>query len=84
MKFSTEWCAPCKQYDPILDKVEASRDDVEVVRIDIEEDPDIAAAFEVQAVPYTVLKRGEEILGGFNGPVTAGKLNAMIDSFKEN
>lgn len=83
MKFSAEWCAPCKAYDPILTSLEESREDVEVVRIDIEESPDLASQFDVQSVPYTVFKKGDEILGGFTGPATKGKLNKMIDTFNE-
>lgn len=84
VKFSATWCQPCKQYNPILYKVVEDRDDVELIEVDIEEDPDKAVAYGVQGVPYTVLQRGDEILGGFKGATTKGKLNQIIDSFKED
>lgn len=84
MKFSAEWCAPCTAYDPILTKVDEERDDIDLVRVDIETDPDTAAQFDVQSVPYTVFLRGDEILGGFKGPTSKGKLHKIIDGFKGN
>lgn len=82
-KFSTEYCAPCKQYDPILTKVEAERSDVVVERIDTHEFPDLAAQYEVQTVPYTVIERDGKPLAGFSGAVNKAKLNQILDSLKE-
>lgn len=84
MKFSSEGCAPCKKYDPIIQQVLASRDDVVYQPVDVNDDPTLAAQYEVQSVPFTVfLTEDGTILGGFKGPTTAGKLNKLIDQFNE-
>lgn len=80
IKFYTDWCQPCKQYQPILEEVVASRDDVKLTEINAEEQADTAAQYGVQSVPYTVLKDEKgNVIGGFKGKVTAKKLNSIID-----
>ena len=53
LDFWAEWCAPCKQLSPVLDKVAATYADkgVTLVKIDIETDKAIAAQFRIQSIP---------------------------------
>lgn len=81
MKFSAEWCIPCKKYDPILDKLEKQRDDVVVERYDIEEKADMAVKYDIQTVPTTVFKdENGTIIGKVTGAKTLKDLNKLIDS----
>ena len=53
LQFTAEWCGPCKQLSPVLDKVTAEHADKGVIlrRIDVDQDKMIAAQFRVQSVP---------------------------------
>jgi len=53
LDFWAEWCAPCKQLSPVLDKVAATYADkgVTLVKIDVETDKAIAAQFRIQSIP---------------------------------
>jgi putative thioredoxin len=53
LQFTAEWCGPCKQLSPILDKIAADYADkgVKLVRIDVDQEKLIAAQFRIQSIP---------------------------------
>ncbi|MDQ3075430.1 MAG: tetratricopeptide repeat protein [Pseudomonadota bacterium] len=53
LDFWAEWCAPCKQLGPVLDKIAADYADVGVIlaKIDVEADKFLAAQFQVKSIP---------------------------------
>ena len=62
--FSATWCGPCQMMAPILDELNEdmkSNKEVEIIKIDIDQNPDIAASYNVLGVPtFLVLKDGKE------------------------
>ncbi|GMI99202.1 thioredoxin 2, THIOREDOXIN H2, Arabidopsis thioredoxin h2 [Hibiscus trionum] len=60
--FSASWCGPCKFMEPALNDMAAKFTDVEFVKLDVDELPDVAQEFGVQAMPtFVLLKNGEEV-----------------------
>lgn len=55
LKFSADWCGPCKTFAPILNEVLQERNDVELEEIDIDLDTDRSIEYKVRAVPTIVL-----------------------------
>jgi thioredoxin 1 len=54
--FSAEWCAPCKMMTPILKELAGILGDrARIVKVDIDKNPDVAAACQVQSVPTLIL-----------------------------
>lgn len=58
--FWAEWCGPCKMIAPSLEEISEEMDQVEIAKINIDENPDIAAQFGVRSIPTLMLfKNGE-------------------------
>ncbi|KAB2011480.1 hypothetical protein ES319_D09G023800v1 [Gossypium barbadense] len=60
--FSASWCGPCKFMEPFLNAMAAKFTDVEFVKLDVDELPDVAQEFGVQAMPtFVLVKQGKEV-----------------------
>lgn len=53
--FYAEWCGPCKVAMPILEKFVADNPDVKLIKINVDEHPDIASEFVVRSIPTIML-----------------------------
>ena len=59
--FYADWCGPCKMYAPIVEKFAKENKDIKVVKINIDEDEDIALKYNIMSIPTTVvIKNGKE------------------------
>lgn len=65
--FFATWCGPCKMISPTLEQIAEERPDVKVCKIDVDQEPELAARFGVMSIPtLMVVKNGcitEQTLG---------------------
>jgi thioredoxin 1 len=60
--FWAEWCGPCRMMNPIIENFKKNNDDVEVVKINIDENRNVAAQFQVRSIPtLVVVKEGKQV-----------------------
>ncbi|MBN2272876.1 MAG: thioredoxin [Bacteroidales bacterium] len=60
--FHAPWCAPCKYQSPVLKDVAAELGEkVRVIKIDVDQNPEIAVRFQIQGVPTLMIFKNGEI-----------------------
>ncbi len=74
------WCGPCKQLTPILEKViGASGGQVVLAKVNIDENPSIAQAFQVQSIPAVFALKDGQVVDSFLGAVPEATVQQMVD-----
>ncbi len=78
--FWAPWCGPCKVIGPILEKLEADyAGRFKLVKIDSDQEQQLAAAFVVRSIPTCVLLMNGQPVDGFMGALPEGQLRAFLD-----
>ena len=77
--FSAEWCAPCKMLHPILKQVKDSLgDQVKIVKIDVDQNRELAMQYRIQSVPTLMLFQKGEMKWKGMGVMQAKQLESTI------
>ena len=58
--FWAEWCGPCRAVSPVLDQIAQERGELKVVKVNIDEEPDLARRYGIMSIPTIMLFRGGE------------------------
>ena len=77
--FWADWCAPCHALAPTLDQLAASRDDLHVLKVNVDDDKELAARYKVRGIPSLVLFRDGEPAATHVGVANLHQLNAWLD-----
>jgi len=77
--FWAPWCGPCKTLGPILEKLAGEYNGAfELAKVDVDQEQEIAAAFQIRSVPTVFLVKGGEVVGGFPGAVPESQLREFL------
>ena len=79
--FWAEWCGPCRQLGPALEAaVRARGGEVELAKVDVDSNPMLQRAFEVQGIPAVKAFRDARIAGGFTGAIPPARIEQFLDT----
>lgn len=78
--FWAEWCGPCKSIAPILDELSIERSDIEIVKVDVDKNPDIAKKYGIRSIPTMILFINGEPEATKIGAVSKSSLDGFLSS----
>ena len=76
--FWAPWCGPCRLVAPALEEIAAERPDLRVVKLNIDDNQETAAAFQVMSIPTMILFQGGEPVRKIVGAYPKKKLEAQL------
>jgi thioredoxin 1 len=80
MDFYADWCGPCKTQDPILDEiVEARGDAFDFVKVNVDEEQDVANEYQVRSLPTLIVENQDGIVERFVGVTQKEDIEAALD-----
>ena len=76
--FFATWCGPCKMLSPIVEQVAEEIDTVKICKVDVDQEPELAAAFGVSSIPTLVLMKEGKIVAQRLGAISKKGLTEFI------
>jgi len=76
--FYANWCGPCKLMSPIIDELAETLEDVNVIKINVDENSEIAQSYGVRNIPCYLYLEDGEIINKAIGKKTLEDLKSMI------
>ena len=77
--FWAPWCGPCRVGHPILEELDGERDDLTILSLNVDENQETAAKYEVLSIPTMILFKGGESAKRIVGAMPKKKLEAELE-----
>ena len=78
LDFWASWCGPCRMVSPIVDEIAAERSDIKVGKINVDEQPELAAQFGVMSIPTLVVMKNGKVVNQATGARPKAQILAML------
>ena len=77
--FWAPWCGPCRVVHPVLEEMDAERDDLRIVKLNTDENPQVSAQYNVMSIPTLLLFKDGEIAKRVIGALRKKRLEAELE-----
>lgn len=78
--FWAPWCGPCRMVAPVLEEIAKERgDDLQIVKLNIDENPETAAKYQVMSIPTLILFKDGDIAHKVIGALPKRRLDAELE-----
>ncbi len=79
LDFYADWCGPCRMVAPVIEEISSERDDIIVGKINVDEQPELAEAFEVMSIPTLVVIKNGKVCNQVSGARPKNAILALLD-----
>lgn len=79
LDFYADWCGPCRMLAPLIDEIAEERDDIAVGKINVDDDPELAAKYGVFSIPTLVVLKNGEVAQQATGARPKANILEMLD-----
>ena len=76
--FFAPWCGPCRMVVPLVEQIAEEREDIKVVKINVDEEPELASQFRVMSIPTLVVFKDGAVANQAVGARSKDAILAMI------
>ena len=76
--FFATWCGPCKMLSPVIEQVEKEHPELKVVKVDVDEAPQIAMQYGIQAIPTLFLVKEGKVIDKRMGYLNKNQLEGFV------
>ena len=78
LDFWVPWCGPCRMVSPIVDEIAIERGDIKVGKVNVDEQPELAAQFGVMSIPTLVVMKGGKVVNKMVGARPKAQILDML------
>ena len=78
MDFWAPWCGPCRMVVPLVEEIAKERSDIKVVKINVDEEQELAMQFGVMSIPTLVVMKNGKIVNQVTGTRPKAQILAML------
>ena len=78
LDFYADWCGPCRMVAPIIEEIASERGDIVVGKINVDENPELAGAFNVYSIPTLVVMKDGKVINQASGARPKAQILAML------
>ena len=76
--FWAPWCGPCRMVVPLVEEIATERSDIKVVKINVDEEQELAMQFGVMSIPTLVVMKNGKIVNQVTGARPKAQILAML------
>ncbi len=78
--FWAAWCGPCKMLMPVIEELAGELTDVKVCKVNVDDEPELAAKYQVMTIPTLVVIKGGEVMKKNSGVISKNAILDMINA----
>ena len=78
MDFWAPWCGPCRMVVPLVEEIAKERSDIKVVKINVDEEQELAMQFGVVSIPTLVIMKNGKVVNQSTGARPKAQILAML------